>query len=164
MREIQETWVGFLGRGMIPWRRKWQPAPVFLPGTFRGQRSLVDYKSPRGPRVRHDRAHVHAWLGGHQVSVLGQGSGRHCTNLWSSYSESCPLSAESLYLVAALSPRPPENLQDSLPSHTTDLFTGRVLTMKPWEKKLLRLGIVSSLSRFPSGATSGTSNKPAGRF
>ena len=105
MREIQETWVGFLGRGMIPWRRKWQPAPVFLPGTFRGQRSLVDYKSPRGPRVRHDRAHVHAWLGGHQVSVLGQGSGRHCTNLWSSYSESCPLSAESLYLVPSLSPQ-----------------------------------------------------------
>ena len=24
-----------------PWRRKWQPAPVFLPGKFRGQRSLA---------------------------------------------------------------------------------------------------------------------------
>ena len=23
------------------WRRKWQPTPVFLPGEFRGQRSLV---------------------------------------------------------------------------------------------------------------------------
>ena len=31
----------------IPWRRKWQPTPVFLPGEFHGQRSLVDY-SPRG--------------------------------------------------------------------------------------------------------------------
>ena len=25
----------------ICWRRKWQPAPVFLPGKFHGQRSLV---------------------------------------------------------------------------------------------------------------------------
>ena len=25
----------------IPWRRKWQPAPVFLPGESHGQRSLV---------------------------------------------------------------------------------------------------------------------------
>ena len=27
----------------IPWRRKWQPTPVFLPGEFHGQRSLVSY-------------------------------------------------------------------------------------------------------------------------
>ena len=27
----------------IPWRRKWPPAPVFLPGEFQGQRSLVGY-------------------------------------------------------------------------------------------------------------------------
>ena len=25
------------------WRRKWQPTPVFLPGDFHGQRSLVGY-------------------------------------------------------------------------------------------------------------------------
>ena len=25
----------------IPWRRKWQPTPVFLPGKFHGWRSLV---------------------------------------------------------------------------------------------------------------------------
>ena len=25
----------------IPWRREWQPAPVFLPGESHGQRSLV---------------------------------------------------------------------------------------------------------------------------
>ena len=31
----------------IPWRRKWQPTPVFLPGEFHGQRSLVGY-SPWG--------------------------------------------------------------------------------------------------------------------
>ena len=31
---------------MIPWSRKWQPTPVFLPGKFHGQRSLADY-SPK---------------------------------------------------------------------------------------------------------------------
>ena len=31
----------------IPWRREWQPTPVFLPGEFQGQRILVGY-SPWG--------------------------------------------------------------------------------------------------------------------
>ena len=31
--------------GKIPWRRKWQPIPVFLPGKSHGQRNLVDYSS-----------------------------------------------------------------------------------------------------------------------
>ena len=29
----------------IPWRRKWQPTPVFLPGDFHGQRNLEGYSS-----------------------------------------------------------------------------------------------------------------------
>ena len=29
--------------GKIPWRREWQPSPVFLPGEFHGQRSLAGY-------------------------------------------------------------------------------------------------------------------------
>ena len=33
--------------GKIPWRRKWQPTPVFLPGETHGQRSLAGY-SPQG--------------------------------------------------------------------------------------------------------------------
>ena len=33
--------------GEIPWRRKWQPTALFLPGESLGQRSLVDY-SPWG--------------------------------------------------------------------------------------------------------------------
>ena len=33
----------------IPWRRKWQPTPVFLPGEFHRQRNLVGY-SPWGHR------------------------------------------------------------------------------------------------------------------
>ena len=29
--------------GTIPWRREWQPTPVFLPGKFHGQKSLAGY-------------------------------------------------------------------------------------------------------------------------
>ena len=39
---MQETRVLSLG-GEIPWRRKWLLTPVFLPGGFHGQRSLVGY-------------------------------------------------------------------------------------------------------------------------
>ena len=46
MQETQEAWVGSL-RWKIPWRRKWKPTPVLLPGEFLGQRSLAGY-SPRG--------------------------------------------------------------------------------------------------------------------
>ena len=35
------------GLGRSPWRRKWQPPPVFLPGKSRGQRRQVGY-SPWG--------------------------------------------------------------------------------------------------------------------
>ena len=38
---MQETWVQWVGK--IPWRRKWQPTPVLLPGKSHGQRSLVGY-------------------------------------------------------------------------------------------------------------------------
>ena len=36
-----------------PWRRKWKPTPVFLPGKSHGRRTLVAY-SPWGCRVGHD--------------------------------------------------------------------------------------------------------------
>ena len=34
-RDARDPWVR-----KIPWRRKWQPPPVFLPGESHGQRSL----------------------------------------------------------------------------------------------------------------------------
>ena len=43
---VWKTWVRSLG-WKIPWRRVWQPTPVFLPGEFPGQRSLMGY-SPWG--------------------------------------------------------------------------------------------------------------------
>ena len=44
-----DPWVG-----KIPWRRKWQPTPVLLPGKSHGQRSPVGY-SPWG-RKESDQA------------------------------------------------------------------------------------------------------------
>ena len=52
------------GSGRFPWRREWQPTPVFLPKKSHGQGSLTGY-SPWGRRVRHDLAtklphtHIH---------------------------------------------------------------------------------------------------------
>ena len=44
-----DPWVG-----KIPWRKAWQPPPVFLPGKSHGQRRLPGF-SPRGcKRVGHD--------------------------------------------------------------------------------------------------------------
>ena len=36
--------------GKSPWKREWQPTPVFLPGEFHGQRSLAGYSH----RIRPD--------------------------------------------------------------------------------------------------------------
>ena len=43
---MQETQVQSLVR-KIPWNRKWQPTPVFLPGESHGQKSLAGH-SPWG--------------------------------------------------------------------------------------------------------------------
>ena len=42
MRLAFDPWVR-----KIPWRRKWQPTPIFLPGESHGQENLVGY-SPWG--------------------------------------------------------------------------------------------------------------------
>ena len=42
MRGGFDFWVG-----KVPWRRAWQPTPVFLPEESHGQRSLADF-SPWG--------------------------------------------------------------------------------------------------------------------
>ena len=44
--------------GKIPWRRKWQPPPVFLPGKSPGQRSLAGY-SPWGCKASNTTEYAH---------------------------------------------------------------------------------------------------------
>ena len=41
-----------LGR-FPPWRREWQPTPLFLPGEFHGQRSLAGLQYMEFQRVGH---------------------------------------------------------------------------------------------------------------
>jgi len=43
--------------GKIPWKRKWQPTPVFLPGKLQGQRNLVGYSPWDGKEL--DRTEHH---------------------------------------------------------------------------------------------------------
>ena len=50
--ELSLTWDGH-SVGKVPWRKAWQPTPVFLPGESPGRRSLPGY-SPWCRRVRHD--------------------------------------------------------------------------------------------------------------
>ena len=53
----------------IPWRRKWQPTPVFVPGESHGQRSLAGY-SPWGRKesdtteCAHAHPHPHTMIPG----------------------------------------------------------------------------------------------------
>ena len=49
-----DTGFRFLGQEDFPWRRKWQPIPIFLPGKCYGQRSLAGYTVHGITRVRHD--------------------------------------------------------------------------------------------------------------
>ena len=58
MQETQQTWVWSLGRE-DPWRRKWQPTPVFLPGKSHGQRNLVCCSPWECKRVGHDLVTKH---------------------------------------------------------------------------------------------------------
>ena len=48
-----DPWVG-----KIPWRRKWQPTPVFMPGKSHGLRSLVGY-SPWGRKESDTTEQLH---------------------------------------------------------------------------------------------------------
>ena len=60
------------GSGRFPWRRKWQPTPVFLPGESHGWRSLVGY-SPRGRKESDTTEWLHfhfQWLIINLISVL----------------------------------------------------------------------------------------------
>ena len=48
-------WVGFnTWVKKIPWRRTWQPIPVFLPEKSYGQRSLVGHKESDATELLHN--------------------------------------------------------------------------------------------------------------
>ena len=51
----------------IPWRRKWQPLPLFLPGKSQGQRSLAGCSPWGSQKVGHDRAPEHTHTSSHRA-------------------------------------------------------------------------------------------------
>ena len=64
--------------GKIPWRWKWQPTPIFLPGEFHGRRSLAGY-SP--------------W--GHEESDTTEATKHECSSaIWQSSKLSIVMAAE----------------------------------------------------------------------
>ena len=70
-----DPWVG-----KIPWRRKWQPTPVFLPGESHERRSLVGY-GPRGRKELDTTEWLHFPLGElGLVSCIGFMLGRGVEN------------------------------------------------------------------------------------
>ena len=56
------------GSGRFPWRIKWQPTALFLPGECHGQKSLVGY-SPWGCKESDTTEHTHA-VQVHQTKLL----------------------------------------------------------------------------------------------
>ena len=55
-----DPWVG-----KIPWRRKWQLTPIFLPGKSHGQGNFPDYSPCDYKRLNHH----------HQVLIINAGEG-----------------------------------------------------------------------------------------
>ena len=53
-----DPWVG-----KIPWRRKWQPTPVFLPGQSHGPRSRVGYSSWGLKESDTTERHIRTYIG-----------------------------------------------------------------------------------------------------
>ena len=70
---MQHTQVQALG-WKIPWRRKWQPTPVFLPEKSHGQRSLGGYH-PRGCKEED----MTQQLSMRMIILRGPRGGRHST-------------------------------------------------------------------------------------
>ena len=61
-----------------PWRRKWQPIPVYLPGKFRRRTNLVGCDSWGSKSVGHDLAtkttatiHLLLWTDANGISMVG---------------------------------------------------------------------------------------------
>ena len=64
---------------MIPWRRKWQPTPVFLPGDVHGQRSLVYW--PQNGTWR-EKSPIHSSFCCCCFRVFFLGEGGRCLSLY----------------------------------------------------------------------------------
>ena len=70
----------------IPWRKTWQPTPVFLPGESHGQRRLVSYSpwsckeldTTEGPRIYTSSVCIHTSIHIYTCSVCLYASAHAC--------------------------------------------------------------------------------------
>ena len=83
----------------IPWRRKWQPTPVFLPGESHGQRSLAGY-SPWGHEGFDTSEHTHTPV---QSVQLFKGELAGCTPALSTWRQRGRLATAGRQGAAAIS-------------------------------------------------------------
>ena len=83
----------------IPWRRKWQPTPGFLPGALHEQRGLADH-SPWGCKSRTRATHE-----------------PHTSHTQARHTSMCRTPSHRLYM----------NLSKLLVHHPTDIFTDRTV-------------------------------------
>ena len=121
-----ETWVDpWVGK--IPWRRKWKPTPVFLPGKPHGQRSLASYSAWGCKRVRHDFApepqqqHMQCVLGSLQLIGTPR-TGAHQALLSMEFSRKntgmgCHFLLQRIFLTQGSNPGLLHWQADSLPLH-----------------------------------------------
>ena len=83
--------------GTIPWRRKWQPTPVFLPGRFHGLRSLM--------AIVHGVAKSWTWL-----KWPSRQAGRHGKNMVSFQSDCIILHSHQQGVRIPIAPHPHQRL------------------------------------------------------
>ena len=77
-----------------PWRRKWQPTPIFLPGKSHGQKSLTGHSSWGSQRIKHDWAYTivlyYAVLRERWEADFSSVFSWQCANSWSHARKSDP--------------------------------------------------------------------------
>ena len=79
--------VSLTGLGRFPWRRAWQPTPVFLPGESQGQRSLAGY-SPWGCKESDmtELLRKHAQVPGHRcINIFGGPAFNQPHRIWGTF-------------------------------------------------------------------------------
>ena len=87
------------GLGRFPWRRKWEPTLVFLPGESHGWRNLLGY-SPRGSKESDTTKQLHFTIefkGGLDFAVVVQSLSHVCLEV--SYLECQNVKSEGNYPV-----------------------------------------------------------------
>ena len=141
-----------LGISRNGWRRKWQPTPIFLPGEFHGQRSLVGY-SPWGckesdmTKHTHTRTHTHRNL----RKYLQLSSNLMVKNLKLPWTGNTRIQWKSLRNTASQTlPRPTESaslevgpgncIWASSPGDTWASWCLRNAALRSWDPRKIELG------------------------